>query len=135
MDDVEILQSAAIDIAAHGLAKAGFTDSRGRHCMAGALFAAVQGESGVAFVDSMHWPDEINWAKADRSSLSVWFPEWVVQCLLLIEELCETIGEQYPELVGGPGGVPSWNDEESRTADEVVLILEKTAIRLAERVQ
>ncbi len=103
----------AIELLAHkGWVQGRFTDESGRHCLQGALYEAhgcqprVPGRLGHTLTGEL---------AAD------------------IRVLNETIAAEYPERMGAVG-VSRFNDHPDTTIDDVVRVLEKSAVRRDETV-
>lgn len=96
------------------------------------------------FVDSVR--DEIykGWAKGsyrdtngnvcilgamDRVALQH-LPEGVTAHALAKKEICHTAAEMFPDVF--EGNIPGINDHSATTKDDVLALLDKTAMRLAE---
>ncbi|MDP9387867.1 MAG: hypothetical protein M3Q48_08040 [Actinomycetota bacterium] len=98
----------AIDVlAARGWTKGVFTDLSGRHCLQGALYEA----HGVC--------------PLRRGSVVGPLPSELAADVRLVNEVVEA---NYPERFGGVG-VSRFNDHPETTVDDVVLVLEKAAVR------
>jgi hypothetical protein len=98
----------AIDVlAARGWTKGAFTDLSGRHCLQGALYEA----HGVC--------------PLRRGSVVGPLPSALAADVRLVNDVVEA---NYPERFGGVG-VSRFNDHPETTVDDVVLVLEKAAVR------
>jgi hypothetical protein len=95
-----------------GWTKDAFTDGGRRHCLQGALYEAY----GQCPFDSRQLNTRLSAEMADD--------------VRLVNEVIEA---QYPERTGGVG-VSRFNDHPDTTLEDVVLVMEKAALRKDERV-
>jgi hypothetical protein len=100
-------------LARRGWTQGAFTDDTGRHCLQGALYEA-------------HGCQPRQHGKLTGTSAD---PDLTADLRLLNE----TIAAEYPERVGAVG-VSRFNDHPETTIDDVVRVLEKTAVRRDEKV-
>lgn len=100
-------------LARRGWTQGAFTDETGRHCLQGALYEA-------------HGCQPRQHGKLSGTSAD---PDLTADLRLLNE----TIASEYPERVGAVG-VSRFNDHPETTIDDVVRVLEKTAVRRDEAV-
>lgn len=99
-------------LARKGWTQGTFTDEAGRHCLQGALYEAYGCQPRVPGRLGRNLPGDL----ADDVRL-----------------VNETIATEYPERVGAVG-VSRFNDHPETTIDDVVRVLEKSALRRDERV-
>ena len=95
-----------------GWAKQTFTDQAGRHCLQGALFEA----------HGVHATETERLGKAVRGVLAA--------DVALVNEV---IRDQFPERFGAVG-VSRFNDHPETTEADVILVMEKAAVRKDEQV-
>lgn len=106
------IREAIALLAGRGWTKGRFTDESGRHCLQGALYEA----HGCQPREPGHLGRTLTGALAADLRL-----------------LNETIAAEYPERVGAVG-VSRFNDHPDTTIDDVVRVLEKSAVRRDEAV-
>lgn len=99
-------------LARKGWTQGRFTDDSGRHCLQGALYEAHECQPRV--------PGRLGYG-LDRD---------LAADLRLVNE---TIVAEYPERVGAVG-VSRFNDHPDTTIDDVVRVLEKSALRRDEAI-
>ena len=106
------LRDAIELLASKGWAKGSFTDDSGRHCLQGALYEAhgCQPRTPGRLGHTLDGP-----LAAD---------------VRLVNEI---IAAEYPDRVGGVG-ISRFNDHPETTVDDVVRVLEKSAVRRDEAV-
>ena len=114
--DAEVLQHAAGVIERDGWTRGTYRDDDGRVCLAGAIGVALTELKPILGSDPL-WLAEVH---EERYGDLLW----------------PVIEEQYPEwcAIYEAGPITRWNDDELRTKEEVVAILEKAAVRLSEQV-
>lgn len=95
-----------------GWTKDAFTDEAGRHCLQGALYEA----------HGLHPFDHSNIGRPVGGALAA-----------DVNLINEVIRAQFPERAGGVG-ISRFNDHPDTSVEEVVLVLEKAAVRRDEQV-